>query len=205
MTIVSAALLLLLVMDPFGNIPFFIAALRNVDRARHTRILIRELVIALLVLVLFLFAGQHILRVLQISEPALTASGGTVLFLIAVRMVFPTPGGPHKVEDLPGEPFVVPLAVPYLAGPSALAAVLLIMNREPERWPAWLCAVFLAWLSTGLIILFSNGLARFLGRKVLIAIERLMGMVLVAIAIQMLMTGIAQFISSTQQARDTGV
>lgn len=197
MTVFSAAMLLFLIMDPFGNIPFFIAALRNVERARHLRIIVRELLIALVVLIVFLFAGQHILRILQISEPALSASGGTVLLLIAIKMVFPKPKESPS-EEVSGEPFIVPLAIPYVAGPSALAAVLLIMNREPDRWPSWLCALFLAWLSTGLIISLSSVLARFLGEKVLIAIERLMGMLLVAIAIQMLMTGIAQFMASAQ-------
>ena len=132
MTVFSAAMLLFLIMDPFGNIPFFIAALRNVERARHIRIIVRELLIALVVLTVFLFAGQHILKVLHISEPALSASGGTVLLLIAIKMVFPKPKESIS-EEVSGEPFIVPLAIPYVAGPSALAAVLLIMNREPDR------------------------------------------------------------------------
>ncbi len=193
MTIVSAALLLFLVMDPFGNIPLFMTALGNVDRSRHTRIIVRELLIALGVLAAFLFTGQHILRLLQISGPALTAAGGTVLLLIAIRMVFPQAGGLGE-EVTPGEPFVVPLAIPYVAGPSAMAAVLLIINREPGRWPEWLAALSLAWLVSGLIICMSGPLVRLLGKKVLIAMERLMGMLLVAVSIQMLMTGIAQFL-----------
>jgi MarC family membrane protein len=197
MTIVSASLLLFLVMDPFGNIPFFIAALKNVDPKRHARIIARELLIALAVLVVFLFAGRPILAVLQISEPALTAAGGTVLLLIAVRMVFPSSGTTGR-EEFSGEPFVVPLAIPYVAGPSALSAVLLIVSREPGRWAEWLAALVLAWFCSGLIISSSKTLARFLGEKVLIAIERLMGMLLVAIAIQMLMMGIARFVASTR-------
>ncbi len=195
MTLFSAAVLLFLVLDPFGNIPFFIAALQNTPRERHKRVIVRELVIALFILVVFLFAGEHILKALQISEPALRAAGGTVLFLIAIRMVFPRPGA-SVGEELTGEPFIVPLAIPYVAGPSALASVLLIMNQEPERWPEWLGALFLAWLLTGVIILASSVLAKRLGKRVLIAIERLMGMLLVALAIQMLMTGIRQFMQS---------
>ncbi len=195
MTLFSAAVLLFLVLDPFGNIPFFVAALQNVPRERHKRVIVRELVIALFVLVGFLFAGEHILNALQISEPALRAAGGTVLFLIAIRMVFPRPGA-SLGEELSGEPFIVPLAVPYVAGPSALASVLLIMNQEPERWPEWLGALFCAWTLTGLIILMSSALAKRLGKRVLVAIERLMGMLLVALAIQMLMTGIRQFLQS---------
>ena len=195
MTLFSAAVLLFLVLDPFGNIPFFIAALQHVPRERHKRVIVRELIIALFVLVGFLFAGEHILKALQISEPALRAAGGTVLFLIAIRMVFPRPGA-SVGEELSGEPFIVPLAIPYVAGPSALASVLLIMNQEPERWPEWLGALSLAWLLTGFIILMSSVLAKRLGKRVLIAIERLMGMLLVALAIQMLMTGIRQFMQS---------
>lgn len=195
MTLFSAAVLLFLVLDPFGNIPFFISALQNVPRERHRLVIVRELGIALLVLVVFLFAGEHILKALQISEPALRAAGGTVLFLIAIRMVFPRPGA-SVGEELAGEPFIVPLAIPYVAGPSALASVLLIMNQEPERWPEWLGALLIAWFLTGLIILMSSLLAKSLGKRVLIAIERLMGMLLVALAIQMLMTGIRQFMKS---------
>lgn len=194
MTVFSAALLLFLVMDPFGNISFFITALEPVAPERRTRVVIRELFIALAFLVTFLFAGQHFLGVLGISGPALTVAGGTVLFLIAVRMIFPQVRA-AGYEELQGEPFIVPLAVPYVAGPSAMASLLLIMNREPERYLEWLLALFAAWLATGLILSLSAFFARLLGKRVLIAIERLMGMLLVAIAIQMMMTGVAQFLA----------
>lgn len=195
MTVFSAALLLFFVMDPFGNVPFFITALKNVEEHRRQRVIVRELLIALFVMVVFLFGGQYMLSALQISESALTAAGGTVLFLIAVKMIFPA-AGKRTAEEVSGEPFIVPLAIPYVAGPSALAAVLLIMNREPDRWPEWLAALLAAWIVSGVIILSAGALSKVLGEKALIAIERLMGMILVAIAIQMLMTGIAQFVSS---------
>ncbi|MBI4878372.1 MAG: NAAT family transporter [Planctomycetes bacterium] len=193
MTLFSATVLLFLVLDPFGNIPFFVAALTACEPRRHSRIIARELLIALGVLLVFLFSGRHILQVLGISEPALTVAGGIVLFLIAVRMVFPAPH--HAAgEEVEGEPFIVPLAVPYVAGPSALASVLLIMSREPERWPEWLAALLVAWTGTGLILSLSGILARKLGKRVLVAIERLMGMILVAIAVQMVMTGVGRFL-----------
>lgn len=195
MTVFSAAMLLFLVMDPFGNVPLFISALRSVEAGRRQRVIVRELLIALFVMIVFLFGGQFILSVLQISGYALTAAGGTVLFLIAVKMIFP-PAGRSAAEDLEGEPFIVPLAIPYVAGPSALASVLLIMNREPSRWPEWLTALLAAWFVSGIIIFSSGFLSRVLGNRVLIAIERLMGMLLVAIAIQMVMNGVAQYISN---------
>ena len=192
MTIFSAAMLLFIVMDPFGNIPLFMTAMSHVKPERYKRVIVRELLIALGVLVAFLFLGRYLLQLLQISETALTAAGGTVLLLIAIKMIFPRSGG--LSEDTPdGEPFIVPLAIPYVAGPSAMASVLLIMTREPARWPEWLGAVVLAWLVSGIIICASGPLVRLLGKKALTAIERLMGMVLVAVAIQMLMSGVAQF------------
>lgn len=192
MTFISAALLLFLVMDPLGNIPLYLTALKNVDPSRRVKVIMRELMIALLVMVVFLFSGQAFLSALHISEPALTATGGVILFLIAVKMIFPpeTQIDPKNEE----EPFIVPLAIPYVAGPSALATLLLIMNGEPEKWLTWLGALLAAWALTGVILLAAGPLARILRNRGLIAIERLMGMILVAIAIQMLMNGIAEFV-----------
>ena len=194
MTVLSAAILLVLVIDPFGNIPFFLSALRTVEPSRHTRVVVRELLVALGVLVLFLFAGPGIMRALGISDPSLTVGGGVILFLIALRMVLPST--PHAEAAPPGEPFIVPLAVPYVAGPSALAAVLFITSREPARRWEWLAALVLAWAVSSLIIALASRLRHVLGDRGLIAMERLMGMVLVAVAVQMLMTGFAQFVGT---------
>ena len=188
MTLASAIVLLFLVIDPFGNVPFFVSALKDVDPARRTRVVIRELLIAYVVMVAFLFAGQHLLRILGISGPALTIAGGVILFLIAIRMVFPIRGR-NQQEDIQGEPLIVPLAIPYIAGPSVLAVELLLMSDEPERWPIWLVAITAAWAATSVVVLFGSQVAERLGQRGLVAIERLMGMILVAIAIQMLLTG----------------
>jgi MarC family membrane protein len=195
MTILSAAVLLFLVMDPLGNVPFFLAALRHVPPPRHNRVVLRELVIALGVLVVWLFAGKHVLDLLRISEPALTIAGGVILFLIALRMVFPTPERSMH-EEVDGEPFVVPLAIPYVAGPSALATELLLMNREPGRWPDWLAALTLAWLAAAVLLVLGSRLRTVLGPRGLLAMERLMGMVLVTVATQMFLSGLRAFIES---------
>lgn len=191
MTILSAALLLFLVMDPLGNIPMYLTALKNVEAKRRLKVIVRELLIALGIMVLFLFAGQHFLSALHISEPALTATGGVILFLIALKMIFPSEGNDNPANE--DEPFIVPLAIPYVAGPSTLATLLLIMNNEPQRWPEWLAALFAAWFVTGIILMSAGFLAKVLRKRGLIAIERLMGMILVAISIQMLMDGVAKF------------
>ena len=196
MTILSAALLLFLVMDPISNVPFFLTALRDVEPRRQRWVTIRELLIALSVMILFLFLGPFALEFLQISEPALTVAGGVILFLISLKMVFPTMTA-IPVQEVQGEPLIVPLAVPYVAGPSVLASVLLIMSREPERWLEWLVALVLAWLGTAGILLSATSLRRVLGKRGLIAVERLMGMVLTAIAVEMLLTGLRSFLSDS--------
>lgn len=191
MTLWNAAILLFLVLDPFGNIPFFLAGLKDVPPARHHRVVARELLVALAILVVFLLAGPGILKLLGITGPSLTVGGGVILFLIALRMVLPS--GAHGETMPAGEPFIVPLAIPYVAGPSALASVLFISSREPSRWPEWLLAVFLAWGATALILAAASRLRHLIGDRGLVAMERLMGMVLVAMSVQMILTGIAQF------------
>ncbi len=192
MTLVSAIVLLFMVIDPFGNIPFFVAALNQVDSARHRHVMVRELLIAYFVMVIFLFAGQPLLRVLGISEPALTIAGGVILFLIALRMVFPPPRQ-FREEEVDGEPFIVPLAIPYIAGPSVLAVEILLMSQQPDRWAIWLFAVSIAWAATALIVVLGARVTARLGPRGLVAIERLMGMILVAIAIQMFLSGTQEF------------
>ncbi|NDC64495.1 MAG: NAAT family transporter [Planctomycetia bacterium] len=191
MTTSSAAVLLFFVMDPIGNIPLFLAALQPVAPARRLKVVGRELLIAYALLVGFLFAGRPILAQLGISEPALTIAGGIVLFLIAIRMVFPAAHG-SLVEASEGEPFIVPLAVPYVAGPSALATVLLMTSRDPGRHVEWLLAVSAAWVASAAILLVGARLSHFLGPKGITAVERLMGMLLVAAAVQMFLDGVAR-------------
>ncbi|TJY65085.1 MarC family protein [Sinimarinibacterium sp. CAU 1509] len=192
MTFFSAVVLLFLVMDPLGNLPLFLSALKQVPPERQRRVVLREMLIALLVLMLFLFLGGSLLRLLGLSEPALSAAGGIILMIIALRMVFPS--REHSLEeDVPSEPFIVPLAIPYVAGPSSMATVLLLMSREPERWMEWTGAVLTAWILCLPIMLSATSLSRRLGQRGLTAIERLMGLILVTIAVEMLMTGVSQW------------
>ncbi|MFH0947299.1 MAG: MarC family protein [Planctomycetota bacterium] len=193
MTLAAAIVLLFLVIDPFGNVPFFIAALKGVEPSRRRRVVVRELLFAYAVMVVFLFAGRPLLGVLGISEPALSIAGGVLLFLIALKMVFP-PAGRSLQEEVPDEPFIVPLAIPYIAGPSLLAVELLLMSREPARWPTWLLAISVTWVATAIIVLLGSQVAARLGTRGLLAVERLMGMILVAISIQMFLTGADQYL-----------
>ena len=195
MDILSAGLTLLLIMDPLGNIPLFLSVLKTVEsESRRRKILIRELFLALLVLLLFLFAGEYLLKWLNLRQEAVSIAGGIVLFLISLRMIFPSEKG--IMGEMPeGEPFFVPLAVPILAGPSTLAMLILLTRSQPERIFEWLAAVLGAWAVTSLIMLSSSKLNKLFGKRGLIAVERLMGMVLVAISVQMLMDGISTYLN----------
>ncbi len=191
MTILSAIVLLFFVMDPLGNVPLFLVALRHVNTGRRKKIIIRESLIALGVLAFFLLLGQYFLDIVHVSEPALTIAGGIVLFLIALRMIFAAPEAAFG-EGMEGEPLVFPLAVPLVAGPSAIATVMLLESQEPSRVLEWLLALVCAWLLSTVILLFASNLHRLLGARMLVALERLMGMLLTTIAVQMFLTGIGR-------------
>jgi multiple antibiotic resistance protein len=189
MTITSAIFLLFLIMDPFANVPIFLALLKNIPAQRRRIIIIRELLIALFVLLLFMFSGQYILQLLQISESSLGVAGGVVLFLISLKMIFS--GSEDIFTNTPeGEPLVVPLAIPLIAGPSAIAAVILIMANDPNRWVDWGIALVVAWSLVGLILIISEKFSRHISHKAFAAIERLMGILLTIIAVDMILDGI---------------
>jgi multiple antibiotic resistance protein len=184
----SAVVTLFLVMDPLGNIPLFLTTLRTVEEGRRRRILLRELGIAYIVLLVFLLIGRSLLRFLALEAEAVGIAGGIVLFLIALRMIFPSHGS-LSGEPMPGEPFIVPLAIPLVAGPSTLAT-LLLLESAGDASTAWLVlALTVAWALSGLILLSSTVLYRVLRERGLVAIERLMGMLLVMVAVQMLLNG----------------
>ncbi len=189
----SAGILLFLIMDPLGNIPLFLSLLKNVAPKRRRWVLVRELLIALGVLFAFLLGGGFILRMLQLKQESVSIAGGLVLFLIGVRMIFPPKEGLFG-DTGSGEPFIVPLAIPSVAGPSTMAALLLLTNQHPGRLGAWSLALFAAWLAVAVILLSSTYLYRWLGEQVLIALERLMGMLLVALSVQMFLGGVVAYL-----------
>ncbi len=186
---------LFLVMDPIGNVPIFNAVLSKLDEKRRSRVVARELLIALFILLGFLFAGNAILAFLGLSQSSLNIAGGILLFIISLRMIFPSHhSGDEENED--EEPFIVPLAVPLTAGPSTIAILLLLSSNQPERLLEWSIALFLAWGGGTVILLSSPQLLRLIGNRGSRALERLMGMILVLLATQMLLNGIRDFIES---------
>ena len=184
-------ILLLLVMDPFGGIPLFIATLAQVPQSRRGAVILRECGIALLVLLFFMLAGRQVLHVLHLSQASLGISGGIILFLIALKLVFPSRAG--AAEEPEGEPFIVPLAVPLIAGPSAVATVMLLVSRWPERLGEWVLALLAAQAVTTLVLCSGYRIAAWLGPRGMKAIERLTGLLLTALAVEMFLGGVHDF------------
>jgi len=190
----SATILLVLITDPLGNIPFFIAALRKVRPERRRIVVVRECLIAFAALLLFLVAGRPILRILHLSEDALRVSGGVVLLLIAIRMIFPEHGIRSEAEEASVEPFIVPVAIPLIAGPSAMATVLLMSTPDPLQMLSLAGSLTVTIAITALVFVSSTRIQKALGDQAITALERLMGLVLTAIAVEMLLGGIASYI-----------
>ena len=193
-TVLSAGIMLFLVLDPLGNVPFFLSILKGVPPRRRRWVMVRELLIALGVLVAFLVGGRELLSIMQLRQEAISIAGGIVLFLIAIKMVFPPGDGGIFGPPGQGEPFIVPLAIPGIAGPSALAAVLLLTSTQPGREVEWGLALLAAWLATAAILLSATWLFKLLGESVLTALERVMGMLLIALSVQMFLGGLEAYL-----------
>ena len=196
MDILSAAILLFLTLDPIGNVPICLSLLEDVAPERRRKVLIRELILALVALLLFLFIGPYVLGFLHLRQESISITGGIILFLIAMKMVFPVPRSVQAEEEIEGEPLLVPLAIPLIAGPSAIATLLLMVTKEPQHLWKWTMALLLAWLLSAVILLSSTMLKRLLGKRGLVAMERLMGMLLVAISVQMFLDGVMAYFAS---------
>jgi multiple antibiotic resistance protein len=189
-TAFSAFITLLLVMDPLGNVPIFLSVLKDVDPKRRQWVIFRELLVALGVLLLFLWGGSTVLDLMGLRQESISIAGAIILFLIAIRMIFPSPYG--MIGDSPdGEPFIVPLAIPAVAGPSSLAIAMLMVHTDPSRMLDWTAALIGAWAVSAVLLMASPLLLKALGNRGLIAMERLMGMILVIIAVQMFFDGVA--------------
>jgi MarC family membrane protein len=189
----SAFVLLALVIDPFGNVPLVNSMLAGVPSPRRRKVIARECLVAFAILALFMFFGRGLLEVMHLSETSLSIAGGVILFMIAIRMVFGHPEGAFGAQAA-GEPFIVPLAIPLIAGPSALATVMLLATREPAKMGMWLAALAATMLVTTLILATGDSLQRRLGDRAMTAIERLMGLILTALAVEMLLGGIRAFV-----------
>ena len=190
----SFAVTLFFIMDPLGNIPLFLSALKEVPPRRRKIVLVRELLIALFFLLAFFFCGKYFLGMLHLSKESISIGGGIVLLVIALHMIFPPDKGGVMGENMSGEPFIVPLAIPLVAGPSTLAVILL----QDHTFMIWnLFAIVVAWLASSIILLFSTYFYKILKERGLIAVERLMGMLLIIMSVQMFLDGVVGYIKGS--------
>ncbi|MEM5460562.1 MULTISPECIES: MarC family protein [Paraburkholderia] len=193
-TFASATILLILITDPLGNIPLFVSCLRGVSPKRRTIVILREVAIAFMILLTFMVVGDGFLRMMSLTDQSLRIGGGIVLFLIALRMVFPHPDGPLGGDTRGGEPLIVPLAIPALAGPSALATVMLLTSQAPGKMFEWIGALTVTMIVCAIVLMLAERIQAWLGERAMMAFERLMGLVLVAISVEMMLGGIRSFV-----------
>ena len=198
--LISAFVLLFLVLDPLGNLPVVASLLRQVDSKRRARVVVRECFIAYLILLAFMFGGRQFLDVMHLSEISLSIAGGVILFMIAINMVFKSSESlfGQSLEQLDHEPFIVPLAIPLIAGPSALATVMLMVSREPAKLGVWVAAMTAAMGVSAILLALGEKIEKLLGKRAMEAVERLMGLILTAIAVEMLLGGIKQFLQQVK-------
>ncbi len=189
----SALILLLLVLDPLGSLPIFIPIMRAVPKERRIKVALREVSIAFGVLLVFMFLGDSFLRLMHLSERSLEVAGGVILIIIAIRMIFSHAGDSAYGADTGREPLIFPLAVPLLAGPSAMATVLLLASRQPDRIAEWIGALFTAMVVSFLALILADRIRKLLGDSVVSALEKLMGLVLTAIAVEMILAGLKRY------------
>lgn len=188
-TFFSTLIMLILILDPFGNIPIFVSTLKSVEAPRRWKIIVREHAIAFGILLTFMFIGDKFLQALGLSPTSLQIAGGVILFLISIRMIFPPAHMPtHEISKL--EPLIVPLAIPLIAGPSALATVMLLVSQEPARLWTWILALFLAVTISAGVLALADRFKERLGERFVYAMEKLMGLILVALSVEMLVRGI---------------
>jgi len=194
MSIMSAAVMLFFILDPFGNLPIFVTLLQDIPPERRRKLLIRELLIALAIMLIFLFAGNQILSFLHITPESVSISGGVILFIIAIRLIFPS-GKSSATGLAPGEePFIVPMAVPFIAGPSIMATLMLLANKNPDRIWDWCLALLLAWGASSVVLMGHEIMSKVIGKKGLRAMERLMGLLLIMISTQMFLDGVKEYL-----------
>ncbi|CAL4322889.1 YhgN family NAAT transporter [Buchnera aphidicola] len=189
-TIISTTTLLILIMDPLGNLPLFMTILKNIDSKRRRLILIREMFVAFLIMTIFLFSGENILHFLNLKTETVSIAGGIILFLIAIKMIFPNEKKNKEKISSQEEPFLVPLAIPLVSGPSVLATLMLLSHQNPNTINLLFLSLFIAWTITLIILLMSDIFLNFFGEKIIHVLEKLMGLILIMMSTQMFLDGI---------------
>ena len=195
-SIISTAILLFFILDPFGNVPLVLSILKNTNKEEHTKIIIRETLIGLLILLIFLFFGENFLSVFHLETHSITIAGAIIFFIISLKMIFPDPNNELFVLKKGDSPLVVPIAMPMIAGPAAIATLLVLAKTNEDNTSSLFVSLLLAWFFSSLILISAPKLYKILKEKGLSALEKLMGMLLLIMAVQMFIDGIRALLPS---------
>lgn len=196
MSVFEIALALFLVANPIGNAPAFVAIVKNFDFKRQRIILFRESIFSFLLALFYLFVGEKFFTLLQIQPYAISLAGGTVLFLIALSMIFP-PAEVNGKDGLPQEPFIVPIAIPLISGGGVLSTIM-YFSSQVQNLPLMFTAVVIAFIGVTAVVVSSAYLQRILGKRGLIALEQLMGMILALISAEIFVKGFTMYLKEFQ-------
>lgn len=191
---IESALLLFLVIDPFGNLPFVLAVLSGSDKAHYRRVILRETVLALLVLILFALAGEALLGYLSIERASLMVAGGVILFLISVKMIFQSAKDVFA-GDYSHDSFLFPIAIPCLAGPSAITTVMILRSQQQTDLWGLMLALLVVLIATFIVFLLGRKISDWLGERGIRAVEKLMGLLLNLVAVNMMLIGVRDFLA----------
>ncbi len=193
-SIVSTAIVLIFVIDPFGAVPVILSILKDVPLQKRRTIIVREMFFGLGILVLFLFGGEFFLNIFHLETEAVRIAGAIIFFVIGIKMIFPGDEGSTGLYGSSKEPFMVPIAMPLIAGPSTLATLLVLGKSNASSMISLFFALILAWLVSASIMYLSPLLYTLLREKGLSALERLMGMLLLMMSVQMFIDGFRELI-----------
>lgn len=192
--ILAKAFQLFLVLDPIGNTGIIATLISGFAKERQRRILVRELLFALIILTVMLFIGSYLLSSLGLSQAAVTITGGIIFFLFAISLLFPG-SSMMSMKNLSEEPFMVPIATPLIVGPSSTATVILFSHDPAMTWVSSLAAVIIAWIATAIIVLSGPLLLARVGKLGMMVAERMIGMICALIAVKMVLKGFKLFLS----------
>lgn len=195
MSLFSISLILFLIIDPIGNVSIYHNLLEGYSKKQRLWVVMREMLFALVAMMIFYLLGEYVLSFLSITPTALQLSSGVILLIAAIKILFPGMGEFRAIYRSHKEPYIIPLAIPLVAGPSLLATIMLFSQFEGVSFYI-LPAILFAWLASLLILLNAPVIHRAIGDNGLGAAERVMGMVLVLLAIQRFLEGMNLFIAS---------
>ena len=198
LTVASMALMLFFMANPIGNVPVFVSLVKDFEFRHQRWILFRESIISLVLMYLFLFLGEPFLNTILIDQYAVELSGGILVFLIALNMIFPDHSEDSGPKATAREPFVVPIATPLIAGGGCFALTMILAKQAPAANVS--LAIIIAWIPVIAIVVASAYLQRILGRRGLVATEQLMGMLLMMLAVGLLLKGLHGFDLQTHAA-----